>query len=364
MASFSSHEEQAVIREFLYVDVQRTRSLLAQLDQGVVEASVTRASLDDVSEVGATIFGVGGKGTWGASESREESRSLQDLTFAVFEDAAAAQGIIVDVEASSDPDDWTSGAVHGVLAEGEIVRVTGDLLITDPSYIGARFDALDGFMTALIEMQTQVAVQAAQAIADIQISSLREQLSNASQNQRKQVERQIKAISERIETEARAAVETELGGRSSIDQMKSVMKVVTSFVGEAIAVRVLSCGFDHPEMGFAGSLLGRDDYLQRERDELFSRYGSVLTRWTVVMQIARLPDEADSEGDFDIDPEVLSSGGGINRAAFERAAAQLLRMMESVGISEGPRWPTISVVPLAIYRAVPHSTTTDLEVSE
>ena len=84
-----------MIREFLYVDVQRARSLLAQLDDGVVEQYVKRTALDDVGELGATIFGIGGKGTWSARESDEESRSLKDLTLAVFEEAVSAQGLIV-----------------------------------------------------------------------------------------------------------------------------------------------------------------------------------------------------------------------------------------------------------------------------
>lgn len=54
-----------MIREFLYVDVQRTRSLLAQLEDGVVEQCVRRTALDDAGELGATVFGIGGKGTWG-----------------------------------------------------------------------------------------------------------------------------------------------------------------------------------------------------------------------------------------------------------------------------------------------------------
>lgn len=120
-----------MIREFLYVDVQRTRSLLAQLEDGVVEQCVRRTALDDAGELGATVFGIGGKGTWGTHESHEESRSLMDLTAVVFEEAAASQGLIVDVEPSNRVEEWASGEAHQALREGELLRVTGDLLITD-----------------------------------------------------------------------------------------------------------------------------------------------------------------------------------------------------------------------------------------
>lgn len=345
-----------MIRDFLYVDVQRTRSLLAQLEDGVVEQFVKRTALDDAGELGATIFGIGGKGAWATQESYEESRSLKDLTFVVFEGAADAQGLIVDVDPSPDPSDWRSGLVHRQVREGEILRITGDVLITDPAYIRTRFDSLDGFMTAVIEMQVHGAIEAAKALGASQLDSLQGQLQKTNPGQRKQIERKIKAAEEQIEAEARREVAAQLGGAAGLDQMRSVMNVLASFIGESIAVRLLSCGLDHPEMGFAGSLLARDEYLQRERDELFSRYGSILRGWTTVMQVAHVPGEGETASAMELDQvslKQLASGQAINRAAFERTAAQLLRMMESIGITEGPRWPTVSVVPLAIYRPVP-----------
>ncbi len=54
-----------------------------------------------------------------------------DLTAVVFEEAAASQGLIVDVEPSNRVEEWASGEAHQALREGELLRVTGDLLITD-----------------------------------------------------------------------------------------------------------------------------------------------------------------------------------------------------------------------------------------
>lgn len=186
-----------MIREFLYVDVQRTRSLLAQLDEGVVEQYVKRTALDDAGEIGASIFGLGGKGTWSSHESSEESRSLKDLTFVVFEDAATAQGLVVDLDLSNNPSDWRSSAVHRSLREGAIIRVAGDVLITDPSYIGARFRALDDFLSALLDMQVDAAVEVAKALGNSELATLRAQLQEAKPGQRKQLERRIESLLER-----------------------------------------------------------------------------------------------------------------------------------------------------------------------
>lgn len=344
-----------MIREFLYVDVNRTRSLLAQLEGGVIEAEVRRTGLDDTNELGAKVLGIGGKGSWATSESHEESRSLVDLTFVVFEEAAAAQGLVVDAQIVTDPTEWRSGSVHSLFQEGEILRITGDIQITDPAFVSNRFALLDEFMASLVEMQVEMLKDEALRQVGVDLSELRGQLARAPRDQRRQLERRLLQAEEDAESSARAGVEAQLRV-GELESMKKLGVVLRSFLGDTISARLLACGDQQPELGFAGSLLGRDEYIQREREELFSRYGSVLRNWTMVMQIANIPPLEDSSAGVSIDSSAwtdLMSSGGINRAAFEAAASGLLRMLESFGVAEGPRWPTISVVPLAIYREVP-----------
>jgi hypothetical protein len=142
-----------------------------------------------------------------------------------------------------------------------------------------------------------------------------------------------------------------LGGVSS-DYMDAISTFVENFLGDAISMRSLPCGDEHLEFSFGGSLLGRKDYIQEEREHLFSRYGSHLRDWTCVLQVATVPLSDDAVDDIG-DGEWTLEGGKISRAATERGAARLLSVMEGIGLTEGPRWPTISVTPLAVYRDVP-----------
>lgn len=190
----AEHGESDVIddpRVLVTSTFQRTRSLLAQLEDGVVEQYVRRRALDDAGELGATVFGIGGKGTWGTHESQEESRSLMDLTAVVFEEAATSQGLIVDIEPSDRVEDWASGEVHQTLREGEILRISGDFLITDPDYIGARFATLEGFVADLIEMQVGIAMDALRLMRDAELDDLQGKMRSANSNQRKQFGTQI-----------------------------------------------------------------------------------------------------------------------------------------------------------------------------
>lgn len=98
------------LREFFYVDVDRVRSLLAQLPGGVVEA--IRAQSTNAFEGGgqASVFGIGAHGGYTREIASEESRSLQDLTFVAFEQTANEEGLIVELGAEvRDPTAWESG---------------------------------------------------------------------------------------------------------------------------------------------------------------------------------------------------------------------------------------------------------------
>jgi hypothetical protein len=72
---------QGAVRQFLYIDVDRVRSYLAQLDEGVLESVVDRAGSDKGAKISAQLFGVGPEGSISGTSGREESRSMQDLTF-------------------------------------------------------------------------------------------------------------------------------------------------------------------------------------------------------------------------------------------------------------------------------------------
>lgn len=75
------------------------------------------------------------------------------------------------------------------------------------------------------------------------------------------------------------------------------------------------------------------------------------------MQVAAIPQSPNENAALASPTDSLRPSGDISRAAMERIAGDLLAMMESIGIVEGPRWPSISVTPLGLYRTVPRDPT-------
>lgn len=303
------------LRDFIYVDVDRVRSLLAQLAGGVVERSVERLTKSREARAGGSIFGLFELGGGLLRErATEQTKSLQDALFLLFEDAASQSGLF-DLEVDlSDSSQWADGRVHAALRPGQLLRVTALTRILDAQHFQARVERF------------------AEWPALVTSFAMSDQLSS------------IKSPKER-ERRIQAQVAQEFG---SLDGVKKIGDFVNIFLAGQITMRQFPCGVEHPKFGLSGSLLGRPGYLQEEREALFAKYGSLVSEWTVVSQVATV--SAEGEGRTEIELGELVSGDEIDRASMEDAAAQLMQVMESLGVAEGPAFPTVTVTPLAVFR--------------
>jgi hypothetical protein len=285
------------LREFLYVDADRVRSLLAQL-QGLILESL--------------------------ASPVDGSRSAQDLTFVAFEQLADEHLLVKDLGAPYfDAEQWRTGAVHKELRPGDLVRIGADVQVLDGGLFETRLQRLDALLDAYLTVTGQRNVPLGAQKNDEGPKPLGAQ---------------------------RGVAKKQAFGGLDQPQLQAIAEFVKAYVGESIAVRVLPCGRDQLDLGFTGALLGWKTYVQDDRDTLFSRYGNVASRWTAVLQVAAMPENGRDE--VTVDSDVLDAAGNLSRAGVERVATQLLAMMEGIGIAEGPRWPSISVTPLAFYRDV------------
>ena len=93
-------------------------------------------------------------------------------------------------------------------------------------------------------------------------------------------------------------------------------------------------------------LLDRSDYIEPERSVIYSRYGADAGEWTLVAVVARHADETAPRGrDFG---EV-----SMDQLGIENLVVTLLGLLGDIGATGAPRFPSVSVVPLALYRVVP-----------
>ena len=305
------------LREMLYVDTSRVRSYLAQMEQGIPER------VQQVEEgmrrwaAGVNVMAFHAEAGRQASRQQQTERTLSDLHFAIFEEVATSVGFLTDIsDRVIDLNAWTSGSLHESLQEGHVIRVTAPTRLTDGEHIIALIKKFSRF-AGVTGANTGSSGEAAAA--------------------------------EHVYAEMTNAQDV-----SQDEQFSSELEVMVRLLFDTgIWVRSMPCGARHPEACFSGVLLDRSDYIDPERFAIFSRYGSRLREWTVVGSVTRISTPAESSENLDnLASEILTPQGLLDRNQLEDTLSRLLEYCEAQGITEGPRWPSIVITPLAVYRQV------------
>lgn len=295
------------IRDFLYLDTERVRGLLAQLEGGVVDSVVERES--DAAEAGgqALVFGLFNvRALLRRERGKEHAKSLQDAIFVVFEEAANELGLFREIEGVHDPRVWREGRIHDQLREAQLVRMTGPARI---------FDA-------------KLYQQRAHRFADWSI--VQERSTEEPEDEEGNPRERMTEDEKREETQ----FIRDLGDQFGL------------MLGGLISFRLFACGTQEPDFAFACTL--SETLLQDEREVLAGRYGAAPSGWTLVAQVATLPPPLEQSEVTVPREEVVS-----RRTWLELQAALNVERMEREGFFEGPTYPSVSVTPLAVYREVP-----------
>jgi len=109
-----------------------------------------------------------------------------------------------------------------------------------------------------------------------------------------------------------------------------------------ISLKIYPVGTDS-----APYLLGRlnKNYLQYDRETLLFQYGTEPNqKWTIVGQISTIPDEKETTVE---EPQLK---GEYNMLDMENMMEYILKIMVSTGLKFSVSYPSIGIIPLAIYR--------------
>jgi hypothetical protein len=309
--------EPMFLREMLYVDTSRVRSYLAQLEQGLPERVQQAEEGMRRWTAGVNVMALHAEAGRQSSHREQTERTLSDLHFAIFEEVATSVGFLTDVsDRVMALDAWTSGQLHASLQEGHVIRVTAPTRLTDGEHIIALIKKFVPLM----------------GVTDANAGS-----------------------GEMAATEQLYAAMTSAQNVNSDEEFSNELEVMVRLLfGPGVWVRCMPCGAGHPEACFSGVLLDRSDYIDPERFAIFSRYGSQLREWTVVGSVTRISTPTRTpEVDFgSLASEILTPQGLLDRNRLEDTLSRLLEFCEAQGITEGPRWPSIVITPLAVYRQV------------
>ena len=278
------------VREYVYVDTDRVRSLLAQMADGAPDEKAASTNRSSRLRLGMRFGSI--ESDRGSAEG--ETLSLADLHVSMMEEAATALGLLADIsDQIRRSKDWLRGKVRARLQPGMLLRITAPTLLLDP---GSLMDTMRAFETAV--------------------------------------------------------------GEGDDDDFAQMLAMLEALYGPSLAVSIRPTNTDDGRAAFVGAIPADHQFTPMVRELLLSRIGPDPTEMTSVIQIARIPTERETTTTAAQQLAHLAQrlknldSDRLDRELLDNLVSQMSGLLEQHGFAAAPKWPAISIMPLAIYRNV------------
>ncbi|MFJ6853714.1 hypothetical protein ACIQM3_24825 [Streptomyces sp. NPDC091271] len=323
-----------ILREFLYVDTDKVRAMLAQLDGGVAEETRDTSSTEKKNTLGprsmAQHLQVTGTETY-------TQKSLGDAIFPTLEDALESEGLLRDIsEEVAELSEWTSGNLRSIAPPGSLVRITAKGSLFDSRYSASVFAA---FASAAIGLQGLGVDLGPVAKASAGKGRPGQQSARPPKRNHVEVDRQL---------EDSIPDFTGPGGVDA-DSLRAIIRMARGIFAPGLHINLSPV--DSGEVMIGSRLQEGRQYLDTEADILFARYGTEPQEWTLVGSVGSYGPEDTTMPDLNF----VHPGGSVNRGAFADGINSLMKHLGGMGFIDLPQYPGFSLIPFAVYRSIPRN---------
>ncbi|MET9057511.1 hypothetical protein ABZX99_06785 [Streptomyces antibioticus] len=325
-----------ILREFLYVDTEKVRAMLAQLDGGVAEETRDTSSTEKKNTIGprsmAQHLQVTGTETY-------TQKSLGDAIFPTLEEALESEGLLRDIsEEVAELSEWTSGNLQNIAPPGSLVRITAQGSLFDSRYSASVFAA---FASAAIGLQG-LGVDLGPVVKSPAGKGKSGHQSARPAKRNVEVDRQL---------EDSIPDFTGPGGVDA-DSLRSIIRMARGIFAPGLHINLSPV--DSGEVMIGSRLQEGRQYLDTEADILFARYGTEPQEWTLVGSVGSYGPEDTTMPDLNF----VHPGGSVNRGAFADGINSLMKHLGGMGFIDLPQYPGFSLIPFAVYRSIPRNSST------
>jgi hypothetical protein len=300
-------KSEIVLRDFVYLDWERVRSLAAQLFRGVPQDATIEKSkgttVNSEIEGGFLNFLKGAVGAdYRYLRTENETRSLHHYVYSLVEEELTKNSLYTSIDAGFDFKSWTTN----LFRDGQFVRVRGTVRFIDYGWTTTMIKALPGIMTVAVNM----------ANLDLQ----KKDKTSKQITEMKQPQKENEQILKEIKT-------------LKLDQ---VADLIRSLYGDVIRIKVVPSK-DFPRNLFVGS--GIQGNFHDSTASLSQKYGyEVDAGWITLGQI--------NFSDAQTEPMPIPIGNQMEDG-LEQAILGLNSMMR---IASSPKFPAVSFTPISVYR--------------
>ncbi|MEU1360113.1 hypothetical protein ABZ356_09755 [Micromonospora zamorensis] len=323
-----------MLREFIYVDADKVRSLLAQLDGGVAEE--LKVTEKDQGNLTGGIRNVASREKiWGTEESTQ--RSLADAVFPSLEDSLTAQGYLEDVsDELRDMNEEQFEDFQERFPPGSFVRITGPARLFDARYVARAFGGFTTAAAGVLNLQGSATAQRAPGKGKSKQRPKQRSASDGAQSD------ELESLIPDYDSSAASFMEG-----LEADDLRSMVKLARGMFYPGLHLAMSPSEHDDGPTITARLQEGRR-FLDSEPDVLFARYGVLEQDWTIVGTIGSYSADAN----FDVEVPDMAGEKGIKRPKVVEAINDLLMLLGSIGLADHPQHPGFSLVPFGVYRPI------------
>ncbi|MGC0211511.1 DUF6414 family protein [Streptomyces levis] len=324
-----------ILREFLYVDTDKVRAMLAQLDGGVAEEERETSTQEKRSTVGPRSFAQHLQVT---GSERYTQKSLGDALFPMLEEALESEGLLKDVsEEVADLSQWTSGSIEKIAPPGSLVRITAMGSLFDSRYTASVFSAFASVALGLQGMGVNLEPDSGKTPPGKAKGRGGQQGPKSSRPSQAPPDRQLEdAI-------------PDFAGVAGVDanSLRAIVRMARGIFAPGLHINLAPV--DAGSVLIGARLQEGRQYLDTEADILFARYGTEPQEWTLMGSVGSYGPKDTSLPDFNF----FGPDGTVNRARFADNINGFMKTLGGMGFIDLPQHPGFSVIPFAVYRAIP-----------
>lgn len=323
-----------ILREFLYVDTDKVRAMLAQLEGGVAEEERETNRDEKRTTVGPRTVA---QHFQGVGSERYTQKSLGDALFPMLEDALESEFLLRDIsEEVTDADLWNSGDIQQLAPPGSLVRITAPGSLFDSRYVANSFSAFAAVSIGL------------QGLGALETPPPRQSSGkNAKGQQRKP--KPGEATQEQLEdTIPDFRMKS---GDSVIDalDLRSILQISRGVFAPGLHMNLSPV--EASDILITSRLQEGRQYLDSESDILFARYGTEEQEWTVVGSVGHYGSKDPAQPD----DAFFNSSGAVSRGKLATFINAHMRTLAETGFVDLVQHPGVSVIPFAVYRSIPRA---------
>jgi hypothetical protein len=336
-----------ILREYLYVDVDKVRSFVAQIDGGVPEEARHTERSDRKSAGGIKGF-ASHERDWGAEDYVH--KSLADGIFSDFEANLESLGLLRDMSVNLTEDEyWTDGGLREEAPSGSLVRITAPGAIFDARYVA---NVMSSFSSAVLGWgEFTPTLRTPQQVVPPRKAKGGQQNRSSTKSSTQQ------GNLEDLVIDFPPMPPDEDGFAVTPDMLRAVIQVARGVYQPGLHMTLTPSA--DPSFSVHARLQEGRRYMESDPEILFSRYGFDSQEWTIVGTIG-CHSPADETAAPSGETSEAIHGDTISRKGFAVFINSFLEYFARLGFADLPQWPGFSIIPLAVYRTVPNSIDTDL----